>query len=108
MPMNHLPTLCELIARAVGEVVPNAVRFGLAGAPGKVAVFHQVRETQVGCIPVDDESQFGQTLGHSVRGLVGQESNHSTREETHERQISRRILVDGVAQRAQRLALSRI
>jgi hypothetical protein len=55
LTMHELTTLRELVAGTVGEVLPDAAGFRLAGAAGEIAVLDEVGEPRIRglCVQLD-------------------------------------------------------
>ena len=66
LTVNQLPTLGELVASPVGEVLPHATRLGLSRAARQVAVLDEVGQARLHGVRVEVEPLLGQSLETSL------------------------------------------
>ena len=68
-------------------------------------MLHEIGQAKVNGVPVEVHApDRGEALGHVVGRLVGEEPAHPAGEEAHDRQGARRLIVDGIPKRPERLA----
>ena len=99
LPLDELAPLGQLVARAVAQVVLQAARLGLARAAGEVAVLDQVGEARIDGVLVEVDSRIGQPGRDLGGGLVGQHAGEALREEAHDRDVARGLIVHGIPKR---------